>query len=185
MGAATLSAKAAKPVSAALQLRPARAEDCRALSELGMRSKAYWGYPPDFMAACREELRVRPDSLEAPGWRYVVARSGKQLVGYYALVRLDDSRVELDALFLEPACIGIGFGRRLFAAACADAAAMPADTLLIQADPHALRFYEAAGATKVGERESGSVPGRMLPVLLRPLQAVAGGETHCTKYEVN
>ena len=35
---------------------------------------------------------------------------------------------------------------------------------MIQGDPNASKFYEAAGARLVGTRESGSVPGRDLPL---------------------
>jgi hypothetical protein len=36
--------------------------------------------------------------------------------------------------------------------------------LEIQGDPNAARFYERVGARRIGERESASVPGRMLPL---------------------
>ena len=36
--------------------------------------------------------------------------------------------------------------------------------IIIQADPNAARFYESVGAEVCGERESASIPGRMLPL---------------------
>ena len=43
-------------------------------------------------------------------------------------------------------------------------AARRAGTLLIQGDPHAVKFYEAAGGRQTGVRESDGIPGRYLPV---------------------
>src|SRR6185503_18441731 len=42
--------------------RAARADECEWLSELAFRSKAVWGYPPDFMQRCRSELTINADS---------------------------------------------------------------------------------------------------------------------------
>ena len=35
------------------------------LSDLAFRSKAHWGYSPEFMEACREELRVAVAAIAA------------------------------------------------------------------------------------------------------------------------
>ena len=39
-------------------------------------------------------------------------------------------------------------------------------SLLIEADPNAVGFYEAMGADRIGEVPSGSLPGRTLPLLV-------------------
>ena len=51
----------------------------------------------------------------------------------------------------------------------AHAVKLGAHTMTIQGDPHALEFYRAAGASVIGEMESGSIPGRFLPLLEIPL----------------
>ena len=50
-------------------------------------------------------------------------------------------------------------------------------SLRIEADPNALGFYQAMGASQIGEAPSGSIPGRTLPVLLVTL---ADAGTHPT-----
>ena len=147
----------------ALSLRPARLDEARPLTELALRSKAVWGYSADFMAACRDELSVDEDKLHA--MRHVVAVVDGGIVGFYALEPTPDERiVELAALFVEPACIGTGVGRTLMNHALEASRALGADRLIIQGDPNAERFYIRAGATKVGKRPSGSIPGRVLPL---------------------
>ena len=47
-----------------LQLRNAYADETATLTELCLRSKAVWGYDAAFMAACRDELTIRPGDLD-------------------------------------------------------------------------------------------------------------------------
>lgn len=144
-------------------IRPAEPHEHQQLSELALRSKAYWGYSPAFMTACRVELSVSTADIVHPDRSCWLAEIGGELVGYYALERLSSTEYELEALFVEPDFIGRGVGRQLIDHAKAIAQARGAKSILIQGDPHAARFYEAVGAIRIGERESGSIPGRFLP----------------------
>lgn len=148
-----------------LDFRPALAQDSGALSALAQRSKAHWGYSAEFMLACRQELTVTAAAIDASGSYYEVALDRHQAVGFYALEDLCVDQIELGALFVDPPHIGQGVGRQLIERAKSRALHLGARTLTIQGDPHALAFYRAAGAELCGERESGSIPGRMLPLL--------------------
>ena len=55
------------------------------------------------------------------------------------------------------------------AAACEVARTLPADRLLIVADPNAEGFYLRMGARRVGEEDSEVVDGRRLPIMLLDL----------------
>ena len=153
-------------------IRSAKPEEAEFLSGLAFRSKAFWGYPPDFMEACREELAVSRDHLENKTFHYRVAELNGTLVGYYCLEQLSPSTWELDALFVEPALIGQGFGRLLIEHAKRAALVAGAKELLIQSDPYAADFYRAAGGEQVGERESVSIPGRYLPLFIIKLHLI-------------
>jgi GNAT superfamily N-acetyltransferase len=142
-------------------IRDARAEDVARLTEIAIAAKAHWGYSAAFMAACRAELTVSVADLAALS---VAVLETDRPIGFYALEWRSDGTAELDALFVEPAFIGQGFGRLLISAAAAAARARGVETLVIQADPNAAAFYEAIGARRVGERESASIPGRQLPL---------------------
>ena len=153
--------------AATAAIRAARSDEAQRLSELAFRSKAHWGYSDAFMEASRDELRITRDAIER-GDTVVVETAGR-VQGFYSLSRLSPEAVELDHLFVEPEAIGAGHGAALFDHACARARSEGASVLVIQSDPHAEGFYRGRGALRVGERESGSVPGRMLPLLERPL----------------
>ncbi len=140
-------------------IKPARLDQLAALSELALRSKAVWGYSPEFMAACRSELTVQPEHLPL----VFVAEIDGGMAGFYALTVLD-ARAELEFLFVEPAVLRRGCGRALLAHARAQARQLGCSAIAIQGDPHAAGFYAAIGARLVGNRESDSIPGRMLPL---------------------
>jgi GNAT superfamily N-acetyltransferase len=146
-------------------IRPARVDEAQLLSDLALRSKAHWGYSPEFIERCRDELSYDAEQLLAEHMRFFVLVSAERVVGFYALKRLSKREIELEAMFVEPAFIGSGCGRSLIEHAKATAAALGATQLIIQSDPYAKRFYVAAGGVVTGTRESASIPGRYLPTL--------------------
>lgn len=144
------------------RVRRALPEEAAALSALAFRSKAHWGYSDDFMQACRAELTLSPRDIEAhPTF---VAESCDEVVGFCNLERLSNDEVELGYLFVEPAAIRRGHGRRLLEHAVQQAVRLGFRRLIIQGDPHAEAFYRMAGGEQIGFRASASVPGRDLPM---------------------
>jgi len=146
------------------QIRRARPNEADLLTNLALESKGYWGYPEDFITACRKELTLTPDYLTDSRRSVFVAEIDEAILGLYALERLSAVEQELGLLFVAPGWIGAGIGRLLLAHARQRAAGMGARTILIQGDPHADGFYRRAGARHIGERESASIPGRRLPL---------------------
>ena len=67
----------------AVTVRDARPEDAEILSALAIRSKAYWGYGHDFMAACVDELTL--SRRDIADWVVRVRDNGGVPVGYYQL----------------------------------------------------------------------------------------------------
>jgi GNAT superfamily N-acetyltransferase len=144
-------------------IRRARPVEAGVLSALALRSKAHWGYDADFLAACRDDLTLSPDEI-ATSTVYVFD-GGDTPSGFYRLVVQDDGVAELDDLFVEPAAMGQGVGRRLWQHAVATAANLGCSEMVWQSDPQAEGFYLAMGAQRAGESESTVTPGRMLPLM--------------------
>jgi GNAT superfamily N-acetyltransferase len=161
-------------------LRAATKQDASRLSHLAIEAKAYWGYPAEFMHACYAELAVTAEAIANSETHFVVAMHQQELIGFYALEGLVDQQgnkqIELGALYVRPKHIGKGIGRLLMDRAKAHAGMLGAHSISIQSDPHAVGFYRATGAVVVGEKESGSIPGRFLPLLVVSLIA----NTHAT-----
>ena len=89
-------------------MRPAQSHEAAAISQLALRSKALWGYSPEFLEACRDELTFTGAQIRDPLRTIVVAQSDSAIAGFYALSPLVSGRVELDALFVEPSWTGRG-----------------------------------------------------------------------------
>ncbi len=140
-------------------IRQSGADDAELLTALALRSKAHWGYDDAFIEQCAEELRVRPDVRD-----YFQIDVDGTCVGYYGIELLDGETVEVEALFVDPAWFGHGIGRLLFGHAVNESRKRGFRAIVIQSDPHAGGFYEAVGCSRTGERESGSIPGRSLPI---------------------
>ena len=112
------------------------------------------------MQACADELTVRPES----DCEYYFVECDNAIVGYYGLQKTLEHSYELEALFIEPDYMGKGLGRALMSHAVQTARQQKAKRITIQGDPNAGDFYLACGARRIGECESGSIAGRMLPL---------------------
>ena len=145
-------------------VRAAAHSEAAAISSLAMRSKAHWGYSDEFMQACREELTYSRSQIESEHCEFFVIEAECRIIGFYALKFTGPVDAELDALFVEPEMIGRGIGRTLIEHAKARASRLGIRQIIIQGDPNAESFYEAAGGIRDGRRESGSIPGRLLPL---------------------
>jgi GNAT superfamily N-acetyltransferase len=146
----------------AVTTRPARPGEAGALSALALRSKAHWGYDREFLDACRADLTLRPEELADR--RTVVADTGDGIAGFYTLDGAPPTG-ELGNLWVDPAFLRRGVGRRLWEHAMRTAAGLGCTAVLIDADPHAEGFYLAMGAVRVGAAPSTVLPGRLLPRL--------------------
>ena len=144
------------------RIRPASAGEARLLSDLALRSKAHWGYDADFLEACRAELTVSEDYIR--GAPVFVLEEDGRVVGFYGL-REQGTTLELLYLFVEPAAIGGGHGKRLWKHAVETASRLGFRQITIESDPYAEAFYLAMGARKVGEVSSTLRAGRRLPLL--------------------
>ncbi len=96
---------------------------------------------------------------------FYAAELDGMILGFYALEPLGNKNFELDALFVEPRSIGVGVGRTLMQHAVEQVRALGGVTIQIVSDPYAESFYRKAGARRIGERPSGSIPGRVLPLM--------------------
>ena len=143
-------------------IRSAAGDEAEALTELAVRSKGHWGYDEAFLSACRDELTVNPSDCD--GLRVMVAEEGGSVRGFYQLAGKSPAG-ELAALFVDPAAIGRGIGRRLLGHALERARQLGMSSVLIDTDPYAEPFYVNAGARRIGAVASGSIEGRVLPQL--------------------
>ncbi|MGH2517316.1 MAG: GNAT family N-acetyltransferase [Ktedonobacterales bacterium] len=152
-------------VASGVRIRRAHPEEAELLTELIMRSKAFWGYDATLLAAWRSDLTLESKVVARDPVYCAEDRYTGFIMGVSHFYRLDDDELYLDHLFVEPACMGKGVGARLWSHAVAQAAAQGLRAVVLGADPNARPFYERMGAVVVGWEESPIVPGRRTPVM--------------------
>jgi ribosomal protein S18 acetylase RimI-like enzyme len=155
---------------AVLMIRPARPSDLEAIVRLHV---AVWR--ETYRELVAPEIAARLDEAERrPRWIAMLARPGTlvaeidgALVGFAQVARGDDAvfggRAELKYLYVDRARARRGIGRRLLAAAAAEAVAQGESRLgvgvVVGNDP-AIAFYEALGAHRAGRYRD---PGPLWP----------------------
>ncbi len=151
------------PPRSDIRLRPARPGEAQALSALCLRSKAHWGYDAGFMAKVEPYLQVTDEAIRA-GHATVAEMPDGTVLG---VCQIDPAghAGSLDLLFVEPAAIGAGAGRKLFEHAKAQLKALGQPVMTILSDPYAEPAYLHMGARRVEMRASKAFPGRELPWL--------------------
>lgn len=119
------------------------------------------------MADCIGELTIDEADMETQ--QFFVLESAGALIGFYALQAGGDGAGELVDLFVEPARLHEGHGRRLLEHAKDTARALGWRRLRVESDPHASGFYCSCGGLQIGSVASGSIPGRRLPLIEIPV----------------
>lgn len=148
--------------SKAISVRPAWPDEGPALSALAMEAKAHWGYDADFMELCRPELTVTRNTIGRE--RVRAAEAAGELVGF-SWLRIDERKAWVENLFVRPAFIGRGVGHLLIRELLDYTRRHGIRLVHVEADPNATGFYESEGFSLCGEVPSGSIPGRMLPLM--------------------
>jgi len=143
-----------------IRMRPAEPGEADQITALARRSKGYWGYGQDALDRMRDLLTVSADQIRAGV--VVVAEQDGGLLGYYQLGG-EPPDGELMDMFVEPAVIGTGLGRRLWEHAISSARARGFESLTLESDPHAEPFYLRMGADRIGQREVAAE--RVLPLM--------------------
>jgi GNAT superfamily N-acetyltransferase len=147
-------------------VRRAQPGEAQKLTALLHRSKAHWGYDEAFMFQARQVMFVTEQDIRE-NWVYVCENELGMALGFYQL-RSTQSRssLYLEDLFIEPAAIGHGIGRRLFDHAAQMARSLGYCELSFEADPNAEGFYLKLDALRVGQTESRIVQGLFIPQMI-------------------
>jgi GNAT superfamily N-acetyltransferase len=142
-----------------MAIRRASPEEADTLTALARRSKAAWGYDAEFMDRVSDAMTLTAADIDAHEVWVLEDEAG--VVGFIRVILSDQA--ELEDMWVEPAGMGAGYGRRLFEHAVGVARAAGASALELDADPNAVGFYERMGVARIGETPSTLIPGRSLP----------------------
>jgi GNAT superfamily N-acetyltransferase len=155
-----------------MEILPAKIEESGILTAISFESKKYWAYPKHFFETWKNELTISPDYIRQN--RVFVFKDKTGIVGYYSIVYLENDMDFsgtviskghwLEHMFILPAFIGKGIGRKLFDHLRTICRQNRIAGITILSDPNAKGFYEKMGCRYVREIPS-SIPNRTTPLL--------------------
>lgn len=141
-------------------IQRATISDSTELSELTLKSKAYWGYSEEQIEEWREDLQVSKRYIEDND--VFLIRENDHITGYYSFKEVSNSTIKLDNIFINPEHIGTGLGSRLMKDFLCRVKELEMVTITLDAEPNAEKFYRKFGFKTVGQLKS-SIPNRCLP----------------------
>lgn len=134
-----------------IQISRAKPEEADTLTKIAHAAKRHWGYPENWIEHWKYDLTITPEFIICN--ETFVATIGEEIVGCCAIV-LNDSRAELEHMWIKPEYMGAGVGRTLLLHAKDRAVDLKVSALELSADPNAEGFYQRMGATRIGEVRS-------------------------------
>ena len=143
-----------------IKFRRADCKDVALLSEIACRSEAYWNYSDEFMEIFRSQYGVTEDFVEVNS--VFLMENDQRQVGFYGLII--GNPTELEFFYIEPECIGKGYGRIMWEHLLELCHGEKIDSFVFVTSPQAVPFYEKMGAEVIGSTCS-SVDGRNIPKL--------------------
>ncbi len=138
--------------------------DAKGLSIISLAAKRHWNYPEEWIQAWLPELHISADYIREN--QLLKAVSDGQALGFCAVEKYE-GYFEIAHLWVLPAFIGKGIGKRLLAESIA-AYVPDGSAIRVVADPYAEAFYARQGFVTQDQLES-FPPGRFLPVMWRQL----------------
>ncbi len=149
------------------RIRRAKSEEAAVLTDIAVRSEAYWGYEPEFMESFRRAYKLT-ESFINKNPVYVIEEQGR-ILGFYGIVP-EKVVAELEYFYVGPECIGKGLGKLLWTHLVGYCKENGIAGISLVTSPQAVGFYTKLGAEQVGEIESLVRKGRMVPKLVCDFQ---------------
>ena len=139
---------------------PADFKDAKTISEVALKSKAYWGYTNEQLESWIDELTITSEYISKNS--SYVYKLNENIVGFYIIEMLNMTTISLEFLFVLPEFIGKGIGHQLISHAIEKARNLKGFVLNTLSDPNAESFYAKYGFKTISHHES-SIPDRFLP----------------------
>lgn len=151
-----------------IHIRPAHPTEADQLTRIVVAAKRHWGYSTALLQLWHNDLTITAAQIVRQPTYVAVVREVPVAVG---MLGAHPDGIKLVHLWVRPDLIGSGVGRQLFTHLCQIARTGGFSQVYIEADPHAVGFYERMGAVQIG---SVATPhGRSLPLLRYELPPAA------------
>ncbi|MEE9408041.1 MAG: GNAT family N-acetyltransferase [Polaribacter sp.] len=138
----------------------ATVSDAKELTEIALKSKAFWGYSDELIESWREDLTITSKMFD--DWNVYKYLVDNEISGFYILNRANIRTSFLEFLFVSPKYMKQGIGTKLLNHAIEYCIGGSSAILNVLSDPNAEAFYAKHGFKVIDKRES-SIIGRFLP----------------------
>jgi ribosomal protein S18 acetylase RimI-like enzyme len=136
-----------------MNITKAKKTDAAKLTDLTIRSKSYWDYSAEQIEEWNEVLTITVEYIENNEVYQLIDNS--QLIGYYSFLKLNESVVKLDNIFIDSPFIGKGYGKKLMEDLYDRIQQKGFEKIVLDSDPQAEAFYKKIGFKVVGQLASG------------------------------
>lgn len=145
-----------------LKIEEAQKKDAEAFTELTLRSMNYWNYGAEQIEKWRDKLTISSKHInENQIYKLLVA---EDLVGFYSYKEEKNYVAKLNYLFVEPKCIGSGYGKTLMNDFLNRLKKEKYEKVVLDSDPNAEKFYQYFGFKTIGKLET-SIKDRFLAIM--------------------
>ena len=145
-----------------MKIKLAKNIDNIELSELTVRSKAYWNYSSEQIEKWKDDLTISAEYIDKN--EVYKLKEDDKLIGYYSFQSVDYKKVKLDNIFIDPKFIGRGYGKILMNHFFKQVKKKEFENIYLDSDPNAEKFYQNLGFKVIGQLES-SIKNRFLPIM--------------------
>lgn len=146
-----------------VNIRNAKIDEYEILTDVAIKSEAYWGYDSDYMNKFKSIYNVSKEFINNNPT--VIIEEDNNIVGFYGVIN-HCSEASLEYFFIEPKYIGRGYGKLLWNYLIKDCKNLGIKEFSIVTSPQAKDFYVKMGAVQCGEVESLLKKGRIIPQLI-------------------
>jgi GNAT superfamily N-acetyltransferase len=133
-----------------IKIRHADAGEYEILNDIAVSSEASFGYGEQYVQIFKSIYKVTEKSISSnPTY---VLQEGCNINGFYSL-HIENRDASLKYLFIEPASIGMGFGKALWKHMVYTCKGLEVEKVIIAANPKIKDFYIKMGAEMIDETE--------------------------------
>lgn len=152
-----------KGVKTMLNIRPAQIFEADVLTNIAIKSEAYWEYDSNFMENFKAIYKVTEEFIDNNP-TCVIEEDGS-IVGFYGLL-IGDKEVSLEYVYIGIEYIGKGYGKLLWDHLVDNCKNLGIKELVLVTSPQAKEFYTKMGAIPSGEVSSLVIKERKIPRLI-------------------
>lgn len=143
-----------------MEILRASSKDHKILTDITIDSKAFWGYSQNQIEIWKDDLTISENYINKNEVYKLILEN--EIIGYYSILKINESVFKLDNLFLYQKYIGKGYGNILMKHFLEKIKFLEGKEIILDSEPNAEEFYTKFGFKTYAKLES-TIKNRFLP----------------------